>query len=115
MAEINKPPYRSHAMTTRATGASAPTRKTRTVSFHSANYRGQNLFAVRPGVPAENAMETASCYLASALDACNVVAEDPDLQHKAGLLFAAVYLVEMAKAAVDASCQSFILEDSQNG
>lgn len=102
-------------MTTRSTGASAPARKTRIVSFHSANYRGQMLFAVRPGVPAENAMEMASCYLASALEACNSVAEDPDLQHKAGLLFAAVYLVEMAKAAVDASCQSFILEDSKNG
>lgn len=63
--------------------------------FIEANPNGDRLFAVVPGIPAADALEQASCLLATARDAAYGVAANG--KHS----FAAGYLIEMAKAVVD--------------
>ncbi len=94
-------------MTTQTPGASAPI-TTRT-SFTRINAAGDLLFEVRPGVPAVDALEMASCYMASARDMASDCAQaysgdQPD--H----FWAAFYLIEMAKAVLDASIKTLIQE-----
>lgn len=62
-------------------------------AFFSCNSFNENLFSVRAGVSANNALETASCFLD--------VARDCAYQGDANLSNAAAYLIEMAKAVVD--------------
>ena len=53
----------------------------------------KNLFSVRPGVPANGALEMASCFLD--------VARDCAYSGEGNFSNAAAYLIEMAKAVVD--------------
>ena len=75
-------------------GASAPVD-----TFHrcSGNSNGRALFRVATDLPANDTLEFASCYLAAALDTAELVACNEGEEAS----FAVVYLVEMAKAAID--------------
>ena len=58
------------------------------------------LFAVRPGVPMDAALECASNILASALGSATLAAHDYHGE-RSDALWSAVYLLEMAKALLD--------------
>jgi hypothetical protein len=77
-------------MTTSSPGASAPAFLTSSHPFSTA-VCSRDLFAVNPGIPAGAALEAASSYLDAAL---NQVGKDYDAPM--------IYLVELAKAIVDA-------------
>ena len=62
-------------------------------AFFSCNSFNENLFSVRAGVSANNALETASCFLD--------VARDCAYSGEGNFSNAAAYLIEMAKAVVD--------------
>ena len=66
---------------------------TATERFLSCNSKQTKLFSVNPGVPAGDALETASCFLGDALNALGI--EDNPC-------FAAQRCIEFAKAAIDA-------------
>lgn len=96
-------------MTTPTPGATAP-RVTARLPFARANAVGDFLFEVRPGVPAIDAMELASCYMASARDlaaACAAETEGDTPDH----LWGAYYLIELAKAALDSSIATLSNEE----
>lgn len=79
---------------------SAITRRfTTSVEFFPCNGQGTALFAVCPGVPAQDALELASCFLASADAALQSSLQERD----DGVAWASLYLMQMAKAIVDAS------------
>ncbi len=81
---------------------SASSRATARHPFVRANANGDLLFEVRAGVPAINALELASCYMASARDLagdCASAAEGENPDH----LWGAFYLIEMAKAVLDSA------------
>ena len=61
--------------------------------FYEYSSSQKPLFSVMPGVPANGALEAASCFLAAARD-CAYSGEQ-------GITSAAAYLIEMAKAVVD--------------
>ncbi len=67
------------------------------VEFLRANSNGQRLFSVVAGVPAADALSGASCLLESAIA---VLMQEED---GSASLFAAIRLVEMAKAAIDSA------------
>ena len=95
---------------TQPQGAPAP-RVTKNTPFVRANAAGEMLFSVRAGVPAVDALEMASCYLAAARDATHQMATDLS---DAGLndgVWPAYYLIEMAKAALDASISAVVDEE----
>jgi hypothetical protein len=89
-------------MSKQTKGAAAPKRTTSRLAFERANAAGDLLFEVRPGVPATDALECASCYLAAAKEATCELAMT---QSEGGLerIWAAYYLIFMAKAVVDAA------------
>lgn len=78
------------------TGAAAPTLVTAETTFHSCNPDQQHLFAVRPGVSIENALEIASCLLTSALRTVRGAA----VEHDDETLFGAIFQLEAVKAIV---------------
>lgn len=71
--------------------------KTTALNFFKATPEGLNLFSVAEGVPLENALQWASCFLESAIDSMRLVADEN------GDVFPALYLVQMAKAVINAS------------
>ena len=86
-------------MNTQAKGASAPILKTAVTKFFPCNPAQDALFSVNPSVPVEDALGTASCFLASAVGIMQEVA----LQIDTNEAWAALYLVEMSKGVVDAA------------
>lgn len=82
--------------------ASAHINQTSRFAFQKINPSGDLLFEIRPGVPAIDALEIASCYMAAARDlaaefASVSVGENPD--HAWG----SFYLIELAKAILDSA------------
>ncbi|MBS0372544.1 MAG: DUF3077 domain-containing protein [Proteobacteria bacterium] len=80
-------------------GAAAPRRVTAQHPFFSCSPTGDTLFSVRPNVALDDALDLASCFLASALGTVEQVAQNVGGDQIHG----AAYLVEMAKAVVDAA------------
>lgn len=78
------------------TGSPSPA-VTRSIPFHTCSPSQSKLFAVLPGVPLSDALEAASCTLASVLSAarCSAVEHDDEILH------GAVFQLEAAKAIVD--------------
>lgn len=85
-------------MATASLGAPAPAGKTVELSFFPIHRPGLDLFEVRAGVPARAALEGASLLLASASKVLAEMSED----HASDGMWGAVYLIDMAKAAIDA-------------
>ncbi len=87
------------------------TPKTAANSFGSYNADDDNLFQVRQGVPAVDALESASCSL------CAVIQLTYDLSelHNVPAFTAVAHLAESAKAIVDAATKGLMeSEDSAN-
>jgi hypothetical protein len=78
-----------------STGASAPVVSTITHAFSPLVSRSK-LLQVNAGLPAEDALNTASCYLAAAFD----LASDINENDSDGA-WATAYLIELAKALID--------------
>ncbi|MDZ4077196.1 MULTISPECIES: DUF3077 domain-containing protein [Hydrocarboniphaga] len=77
-------------------------------AFHQVNPEETKLFTVRPGVPASDALEAASCFMDVALSLCKGIGSLSDDDVRAGMAcdlrqtaFASLFLLEMAKAVVD--------------
>lgn len=83
-------------------GTSSPRRVTAQHPFFSCCPNGTALFSVRPDVSLDDALDLASCFLASARDAAYEVADASG----GSSAFSAAYLIEMAKAVVDASAMA---------
>ena len=80
---------------------SAPTPKRVTAQhpFFSCNSRGEQLFSVRENISATDALEQASCFMATAFDVTYQAADSTQSNAVSG----AAYLIEMAKAVLDAA------------
>lgn len=90
----------------------AVTHKTVSSPFFQANYTGQTLFAVAEGVPVDDALEWAACFLASVIDILDALADE---HAQSPQFFTAVYLAQMAKAAVNASSSALNKESRHGG
>ena len=84
--------------------ANHPPRTSAQFPFFSVNPQGECLFSVNSDVPVEDALETASSYLLSALEVARSNADEAKTSHG----WAAVYLIEMAQAIVCASSEALI-------
>ncbi|WP_374240892.1 DUF3077 domain-containing protein [Zoogloea sp.] len=93
------------------TSTAAPAPVTASKTFHSCNPAQQHLFAVRPGVSVEDALEIASCLLASALRTVRGAA----MEHDDEALFGAVFQLEAVKAVVDAAGLAAPTENQEGG
>lgn len=82
-------------------GAFAPTD---TFSNFSCNHDDRAMFRVATGLPIGDVLDSVSCYLAAALDTAELAADNSG--QEAG--FAVVYLIEMAKAAIDSVNRAFV-------
>ena len=96
-------------MCTQPPGAPAPS-VTAKFPFSRCNNAGDLLFEVRAGIPAIDALESASCFMASARDlaaecASNMTGDHPD--H----MWGAYYLIEMSKAALDSAISALSAEE----
>lgn len=89
-------------MSAQSPSASAPARTTKTRPFHRLSPDAGYLFDVRQGVPLIDALEAASCYLAAARNAAYAFADIRGGDEDYGV----AYLIDMAKAAVDASVEA---------
>lgn len=89
--------------------STAPERTTAQHPFFSCNARDDLLFSVRAGIPADDALEQASCFLAAARTTVYQVAEKVGSES----VYGAGYLVEMAKALVDAAILSISKEENR--
>jgi hypothetical protein len=75
--------------------ANADSNNTSYNEFFSCGEEGVSIFAVRAGVSSSDALEQASCFLATALAATYDVAE------LNGAAYSPAYIIEMAKAIID--------------
>lgn len=93
-------------MSAQSTSASPHARTTKTRPFHSLSPDVGYLFDVRQGVPLIDALEAASCFLAAARNAAYTFAESRGDED-----YGVAYLIDMAKAAVDASVEAAFAEE----
>jgi DUF3077 family protein len=84
---------------------------TRAETFFAVGHEGHDLFSVAPGVPVNAALEQASCILSAALNTAIAAASSDG--PGASVMWGAVYLTEMAKAAVDAATVAVANEELQ--
>ena len=89
---------------------SAP-RLTSQMDFERCNANGDLLFSVRAGVNAVDALETASCYMASARHLAQSLANELSEDGGNDRVWAAYYLITMAKAVLDAAVGRVADED----
>lgn len=92
-------------------GTSAPSRVTSHLPFFGCNASRDCLFSVRPGVPLNDALETASCLLKSArgaiiarkgLESVQAASTSPNATpDDRSAIHGAAYLVEMPKGIID--------------
>jgi hypothetical protein len=75
--------------------------KTARQDFMALSTEGHKLFSVNPGAPVDDALEFASCLLASALDLLGEAADT-------STGWTARHLVETAKAVIDSSATSIL-------
>ncbi|MFA7240850.1 MAG: DUF3077 domain-containing protein [Sulfuricellaceae bacterium] len=92
--------------TSSAPAASTPKHQTADYPFFSCNLQKDKLFSVREGIPLEGALEQASLFLDSA-QAIAGIAEDVT----PAVVYGAAYLIEMAKAVVDATVYAVHAEE----
>jgi len=95
-----------HLATMSSPAAATPKRQTAGYPFFSCNTRQDKLFSVREGIPLEGALEQASLFLESA-QAIAGIAEDVT----PSVVYGAAYLIEMAKAIVDATVYTVHAEE----
>jgi DUF3077 family protein len=90
--------------------AAAPASRT-TVSnpFFACQTDGQNLFTVREGVPAMEALEQVSTFLSAAKDAATLAACEAD-GTESGAMWSCVFIIEAAKATLDATTSGIARE-----
>lgn len=81
-------------------------RKTKALEFFTCNSQQDRLFAVREGINVMSALEQASCLLDSAKAVASNAAQLQDM----GMMFGAYYLIDLAKAAIDAATEGMIQE-----
>lgn len=74
------------------------------IRFHSCNAEQATLFSVNSGVPVTAALADASDFLACALDIAYSAEE-----RGATFIYATAYLIEMAKAVVDAALAGMVV------
>ncbi len=87
---------------------SEPTsRTTAFTKFLSCNVQHQQLFSVNAGIPLLDALEQASCFLASA----DSIITEAAMQCDNGTVWAAAYLVEISKAIIDAAASAAAMEN----
>jgi len=85
-------------MTDQTNGASVPVRKTTHYAFFRCNAQDGKLFAVEEGITLDEALCEASCLMAAAEDNLFDLAMSGDNPR----IWAAAYLVEFAKAVLNA-------------
>lgn len=68
--------------------------KTAAIPFFNCNAQGDELFSVRAGIPAADALDHASCLLDAV---CGLLENDVSRE-----VYIALVIVKMAKAAIDA-------------
>ncbi|MFA7240508.1 MAG: DUF3077 domain-containing protein [Sulfuricellaceae bacterium] len=90
--------------------ASMPKHQTADYPFFSCNLQKDKLFSVREGIPLKGALEQASLFLDSA-QAIAGIAEDVT----PAVVYGAAYLIEMAKAVVDATVYAAHAEEMGGG
>jgi hypothetical protein len=88
--------------------AAAPGRKTHFTRFFTCNANQDALFSVNAGLPADEALEQAACFLASALSVMN----EANVYDDSSSGFAALYLVEMAQAVVNSAISKIDSEEA---
>lgn len=76
-------------------------RKTKVLPFFKCNADEQMLFAVQSGVPVGDAMDWGSCFLESAISILEGIEDSSEV-------YAARYLVVMAKAAFNAAGMAIV-------
>ncbi|MFA7241917.1 MAG: DUF3077 domain-containing protein [Sulfuricellaceae bacterium] len=96
--------------TTSTPATTTPKCKTADYPFFSCNTRKDKLFSVREGIPLEGALEQASLFLDSA-QAITSNADDAVPE----MIFGAAYLIELAKAVVDAIVYATHAEEMGGG
>lgn len=86
-------------MTDSTTGQIPPAVQSLTAAhaFFSCGRPDQNLFEVRSGIPAKDALETASCFLSTIVGQVYEMAQEIDSSEA----HSAAYLLEMVKGIVD--------------
>ncbi|MFA7243509.1 MAG: DUF3077 domain-containing protein [Sulfuricellaceae bacterium] len=90
--------------------SSTPTHQAANYPFFSCSPRKDKLFSVREGIPLEGALEQVSLFLDSA-QAIAGIAEDVT----PAVVYGAAYLIEMAKAVVDATVYAAHAEEMGGG
>lgn len=100
-------------MQTTSQGASAPERVTARQPFFLTNPT-QQLFEVRGGVPLIDAIESAGALLCAADEAAKHACTENDHVQNPHSMWAASYLIEMARAAIDACAQALMDESSDH-
>ena len=94
----------------RATAPASST--TESKPFFSCAPDGQPLFTVREGLPAMDALDQVSTFLAAAKDAATLAACEAD-GTEGGTMWACVYIIDMAKATLDATTSGMAREARQ--
>lgn len=84
--------------------------KTSHLPFFSCNPNKYSLFAVQAGIPVMDAMEAASCFLDSASALAYQLAGNGEGQSRQ--IYAIANMIDMAKAALDASICGMMREAS---
>lgn len=108
---FNEPEFSTMSNDTQ--GATAPSRTTARHPFVRANANGDLLFEVRDGVPLIDALETASCYLASARDLCAVMAENSTGENP-DHAWGSYHLLELAYAVLQGAIIAAVKQDDRH-
>jgi hypothetical protein len=99
---------RRHTM---SESTSKPIRTTKEHPFFSCSVDRQSLFKIKEGIELDDALNQASCFLASTLK----ITEDLAFDNDSAQAWACHYLVEISKAIVDSILKSEIQEVTKNG
>lgn len=99
---------RRHTM---SESTSKPIRTTKEHPFFSCSVDSQSLFKIKEGVELDDAINQASCFLASALK----ITEDLAFENDSAQAWACHYLVEISKAIVDSLLINQMQEATKNG
>jgi DUF3077 family protein len=93
------------AETANGRAAAPATCTTVSKTFFPCGSAGHPLFAVREGIPALDALEQVSTFLSAAKDAATFAAMEAE-GDEGGVMWTCAYLIEVAKATLDAAVSS---------
>jgi hypothetical protein len=99
---------RRHTM---SESTSKPIRMTKEHPFFSCSVDRQSLFKIKEGIEFDDALNQASCFLASTLK----ITEDLAFENDSAQAWAAHYLIKISKAIVDSILKNEMVEAKQNG